>query len=223
MPDTQNYATSYPSIFYAQTQWIADNYSADNIAFVTQLGDLVNYPTSTSEYTVADTAFDTLDSANVPYSVGPGNHDVMSGTLYATYFGHSRFSGKSYYGGYYESGSDNYNNYSLFSASGMDFIIINLQYSPTTAILNWADSLLKTYSNRRAIVASHYILNCDNSWGNQTIYDSLKDNPNLFLMLCGHVHASSDGAAQRTETYDGNTVYILMSDYQDFTNGAMVI
>jgi hypothetical protein len=75
----------------------------------------------------------------VAYSVGPGNHDLFSGTVWSNYFGTSRFSGKSYYGGSY----DDYNSYSLFSASGMDFILINLQYSPSTAILNWADARLK--------------------------------------------------------------------------------
>jgi hypothetical protein len=43
----------------------------------------------------------------------------------------------------------------------------------------------------------------------------LKDNPNLFLILCGHMH----GENMRTETYAGNTVYILLADYQDYTNG----
>ena len=71
---------------------------------------------------------DYLDTGSVSYSVGPGNHDL--GGLYNTYFGPSRFAGKSYYQGSYASGQ-NENNYSFFSASGMDFILINLQYSPT--------------------------------------------------------------------------------------------
>ena len=42
------------------------------------------------------------------------------------YFGVAHFQGKSYYGGHY--GSDNTRNYELFSAGGMDFIIIHLGY-----------------------------------------------------------------------------------------------
>ena len=94
--------------------------------------------------------------------------------------------GKSWYGGHY--GSDNLNNYSLFSASENDFILINLQYNASTAQLDWADALLKANSNRRGIVVQHNILNTDNSWNNQAPYTALKDNPNLFLMLCGHMH-----------------------------------
>ncbi len=137
---------------------------------------------------------DLLDAGDVAYSVGPGNHDMGTGSLYETYFGVSRFTGKSWYAGHY--GSDNYNNYSLFSASGLDFILINLQYNPTTAMLDWADALLKAYPERRGIVESHNQLNVDNSWSNQGIFTALQDNPNLFLLLAGHMHTPTDGAAR---------------------------
>ena len=159
---------------------------------------------------------DKLDAGNVAYSVGPGNHDMGDGSLYETYFGISRFAGKSWYGGFY--GGNNYNNYSLFSASGMDFILINLQYYPSEEMLAWADALLKTNPNRRAIVESHDILNIDDSWSYQKIYTALKDNPNLFLMVCGHMHTFTDGAAYRAELGDdGHTIHIMLADYQLFS------
>ncbi|WP_162844817.1 tandem-95 repeat protein, partial [Pelolinea submarina] len=219
IPDTQNDTTSYPAVFNSQMQWIADNKTANNIVFATHVGDIVNTASSTSEWTKADTAMSYLDSGDVNYSVGPGNHDI--GSLYSTYFGSSRFSGKSYYQGYYASGNDNYNNYSFFSASGMDFIIVNLQYgtSSSSGQLAWADALLKANPDRRAIVVEHDILNINNSWVNQASYNALKDNPNLFLMLCGHMHSSSDGAAYVAGTGDdGHTIHVMLSDYQDFPN-----
>jgi hypothetical protein len=221
LPDTQNESQFFPTIFSSQTQWIVDNKTTKNIVFVTHQGDIVNNANSDIEWMNADASMDLLDGVGIPYSVGPGNHDLpiySSPSYFNTYFGIDRFHDKSWYGGYY--GSDNYNNFSLFSASGINFILINLQYNPTIAILDWADARLKEYSDRRGIVVSHNILNIDNSWSNQGIYTALKDNPNLFLMLCGHMHTSTDGAAQRTETGDnGNTIYILMSDYQDYPNG----
>ena len=216
IPDPQYYASTYPVVYYSQTQWIADNKTDSNIVFATAVGDLVNTSSKVSEYLIADTAFDILDAGNVLYSVSPGNHDMMTGTLYETYFGVSRFTEKSWYGGHF--GSDNFNNFSRFSASGMDFIIINLQYSPGTTQLNWADSLLKANSSRRAIVVQHDILNIDNSWVNKASYTALKDNPNLFLMLCGHMYSASDGAAYRAELGDdGHTIHIVMADYQGYT------
>jgi uncharacterized repeat protein (TIGR02543 family) len=216
LPDTQNAAASYPAIFNSQTQWIADNQVASNIVFVTHTGDIVNTAGSATEWQRADAAMDILDGAGVPYSVGPGNHDL--GTNYTDTFGSSRFSGKSWYGGYYE--ANNYNNYSLISASGMDFIIINLQYNAGSAVLEWADGLLKANTGRRGIVVQHDMLNVNDTWLNQNTYNSLKDNPNLFLMLCGHMHTASDGSAYRTEPGDdGHTIHVMQQDYQDFPNG----
>jgi len=216
IPDTQNMATSYPAVFNSMTQWISNTRVISNIVFVTHVGDIVNTASSTTEWERADAAFDILDATGVPYSVGPGNHDL--GGLYNNYFGVSRFSSKPWYQGYY--GSDNYNNYSFFSASGMDFIIINLQYNPDTARIHWADGLLQTYSSRRGIVVQHNLLNLNNFWYNQTSYNALRDNPNLFLMLCGHMHSSTDGSAYRAEMgNDGHTIHILLTDYQDYPNG----
>jgi hypothetical protein len=219
-----------PAIFYSQTQWIAQNRAAQNIVFVTHLGDVTNDGDSNSgEWDVADTAMSYLENPattglaeGVPYGITPGNHDQTipwgTTTEYNSHFGYSRFAGRSYYGGHY--GSNNNNNYEFFSAGGMDFIIIHLEYNPTSGAIAWADNLLKTYSNRRAIVSSHAILLSGNpaSFDSEgtNIYNGLKTNPNLFLMLCGH----EDGTAgQRSDTYLGNTIYTLMSDYQYWTNG----
>jgi uncharacterized repeat protein (TIGR02543 family) len=213
IPDPQNLATSYPSIYTGQTQWIVDNKTSANVAFVTCVGDVVNTSSSATEYQRADAAFDILDAGGIPYSVSPGNHDMSGASLWPTYFGPSRISSRSWYGGSY----DNYNTYSLFSASGNDFILINLQYSPGTAVLNWADNLLKDNTSRRGIIVQHDILNVDNSWNNQASFTALKDNPNLAMMFCGHMHNGSDGAAYRAEPGDdGHTIHVIQADYQDF-------
>ena len=221
-PDTQNESASFPAVFNSQTTWIANNRTSQNIVFATHLGDIVNTANSNPQWVNADTAMDILDAGNVAYSVGPGNHDMGTGSLYETYFGISRFQAKSWYGGHF--GTDNYNNYSLFSASGLDFILINLQYSPTSAMLNWADARLKQYAARRGILVSHEILSPDSSLSSEgtPIFNALKNNPNLFLMLCGHA-----GVAYLAEQGDdGHTIHIMMADYegeQDGGNGYLRI
>ena len=78
----------------------------------------------------------------------------------------------------------------------------------------WANSTLQTYANRRAIVVSHSLLNVTDpaTWTieGQAIYDALKGNPNLFLMLCGH----NSGESRRTDVYNDSTVHTLLADYQ---------
>ncbi|MDX9948145.1 MAG: DNRLRE domain-containing protein [Bacteroidales bacterium] len=213
IPDPQNETEYNPAMLTSQMDWIINHRYPDNLVFVTCVGDLVNSG-SWEEYLTADAAFDRLDNAGVPYSLGIGNHE--SSSLWSRFFGVSRFSSKSWFGGSY----NDMNTYSLFSASGHDFILINLQFSPTTDIINWADNLLSTYSNRRAIVEQHDILNVDNSWLNRSSYDALRDHPNLFLMVCGHMNTSTDGAAYVAGTgTDGHTIHVVLANYQAISYG----
>ncbi|MCZ6709718.1 MAG: VWA domain-containing protein [Gammaproteobacteria bacterium] len=189
---------------------------------------------------------------DIPYGVLPGNHDFDPTTPggpvcsaarvdYNANFGPSRYG--AFYGGS-QDGTTNDNNYTLFSsAGGVDFIAINLAYSgaagPTElATLAWADNLLKANPNRIGIVTSHFILtdsrtnggaggaNCTSSddfgmYG-RAMWDELKDNPNLTMVLGGHC------SGEKWITFQGGggerpgclgDVHALMSNYQ-FYNGS---
>ena len=242
LPDTQYYTDirhgGTPAHFTAQTQWIADNKDSLNIVFVAHLGDVVQkgntkeIPWMYADYSMSiieDSLITNLEDG-IPYGIAVGNHDQGVGVgsvgepgeteLYNQYFGENRFLGRSYYGGHY--GTKNDQHYVLFSASGYDFIAIFFEYNtdPEESVLVWADSLLNTYSTRRAIIVSHYIIDAgiQGNWGTQgqAIYEGLNDNPNLFLMLCGH--KSAEGIRQDS-TINGNIVYTLLSDYQYYPNG----
>jgi uncharacterized repeat protein (TIGR02543 family) len=241
LPDTQFYSSSLnggsPAIFNAQTQWIVDNKAARNIVFVTQLGDCVQNGDNGGnpvEWNVANTAMSKLEDPlttmlqhGIPFGIAVGNHDQSPGgnpngttTFFNQFFGESRFLGRPYYGGHF--GTNNDNHYQLFSASGLDFIVIHFEYdqSANATVLAWANNLLQTHSNRRAIVVSHHIINsgfnASFSSQGQAIYNALRGNPNLFLMLSGHV---SPPEGQRQDVFNGNTVNSLLSDYQGRTNG----
>lgn len=238
LPDTQYYTgekyEGTPAIFYSQTQWITDNKALDNIVFVSQLGDCVeNGDAVEDEWKIADTAMKkiedpltTLLEDGIPYGIAVGNHDQSpfgnaAGTtaLYNAYFGESRFSGRNYYGGFYGSNYDNH--YELFSAGGMDFIVIHLEYDPNsnTDVLDWADDVLTSHADRRAIIVSHFLIIFGNPgpFGpqGQAIYNQFKDNTNVFLMLCGHV----SGEGRRTDTYNGHSIHTVLADYQNRPEG----
>ena len=100
----------------------------------------------------------------------------------------------------------------------MSFIVLNIDCNATPAadVLNtWADPLLKADVNRRGIVVCHDLLTTGNAFtsAGSAVYEALKDNPNLFLMLGGHL----DTEGQRTDTFNGSTIYSLRSDYQLWT------
>lgn len=89
LPDTQFYSEvdssgNSPNLQYAhaQTQWVVDNMDAENIAFVSHEGDLVQNGSDTQEWDNIDAVMDRLDATaehpEIPYSVLPGNHDFAT-------------------------------------------------------------------------------------------------------------------------------------------------
>jgi hypothetical protein len=235
LPDTQHYTSSMhgggPEIFRAQTAWIVENRLTRNIVYVGHVGDLVQNNENFGnpvEWIAADTCMRPLEDPDatrrpdgIPFGVCVGNHDLGAGgnPSYNRYFGTDRFAGRSYYGGH--RANDNNNWFHLFNASGIDFIVLGLEltWQPNAEVVRWADSLLTAYSNRRAIVLSHYLLDpgppATFSPQGQAIYDGLKGHTNLILMLCGHFV----NEARRTDTYGGHTIHTVMANYQNWARG----
>jgi hypothetical protein len=128
----------------------------------------------------------------------------------------------------------------------MDFVVVyiehdnnvlgNYDWPKVDLHINWADGILKQYPDRRGIVVSHCILakqlkdqynigefdgsSMEDELPGYRIYHSLKDNPNLFLMLCGHYCPDGGtGEYRRSDTYSGNTIHTVLANYQNFKNG----
>jgi hypothetical protein len=240
LPPAKNY-TMEPNdfnmlTFSAQMVWIVNNISTLNIAFAHQTGDITAHGelyhvewerAGACMHMLEDTATTHRPPEGLPYSVSIGDCDetpqgdpygVPLG--YADYFGYCHFHLISYWGGHY--GLVPHNSFSFFSASGLDFIVITLKYGdPITRpeVLSWADSLLKAYPTRRGIVCSHSLIETGDpgAWtpAGQAVYDSLKSNPNLFLMLCG----DAIGEGRRSDTFNGHTVLTLLANYEDRPHG----
>ncbi len=226
-----------PEIFEAQTRWIVQNRDSLNIVFVTHVGDFVqNGDRVLAEWEAADAAISLLEDPvttgldhGIPFGVAVGNHEQTptgdaDGTtaMFNRFLGVARFEDRAYYGGHF--GATNDNHYEIFSAGRLDFVILHLEFdtTPDSAVLAWADEVLKTHDTRRAIVVTHFMLYPGNpaDFGpqGQAIYDSLKDNPNLFLLLGGHI-PSGGGEGQRVDSLDDRRVYSLLSDYQARSRG----
>ncbi len=234
LPDTQFYVASInggaPDTFAAQTDWIVAQREASNIVYVAHLGDCVqNGDEYEYQWWWATNAMYRLENPmttglpdGIPYGVAVGNHDKLPWTggsrLYNKYFGTNHFRGRSYYGGHF--GTNNDNHYSLFSASGLDFVVVELEYAPKPNVLAWANSVLQAYRDRHAILISHSILNpiptgtIFNAEGTN-IYEAVKGNANLNLMLCGH----APPGGRQTNAFNGQSIYTLCADYTYRTNG----
>ncbi len=218
MPDTQHYSESFPDIYTSQTQWIVNQKTARNIVFVTHEGDIVEHVNNNTEWVRANTSMSLLDGV-VPYGMGPGNHDEPT-SLYNQYFPYTRYQGLPWYGGHYQNLNDD--NYQLFTAGGLDFVIVHLDFCPSAAVLAWADSIYKLYPNRIGMMTTHAYLglngvrNTHVCGATQYIWDGLAvPNPNLHFMFSGHV----SGESRRVDTVNGHPVHQLLADYQDRASG----
>jgi hypothetical protein len=239
LPDTQYYTSQQfggtIDMLNSQIQWCIDNRITKHIAWVDQVGDCTDHGDGAEiEWTRAQSAWSLIENPattgnpfGMPFSIDVGNHDEFptgdaDGTtnFYNQYFGIPHFTGRPYYGGH-QAPASNDNHFSLFSSNGMKFIVVSLKYdtTPDANVLNWADSLVAANSDRWAVVSSHYIMDTgvqgNFSAQGQAIYDKLKHNPNLFLMVCGHIH----GEGRRSDLYQGRTVQTVMADYQGRVNG----
>jgi hypothetical protein len=236
LPDTQNYSASYPEIFVTQTEWIVSNRVGMKLAYVMHEGDIVSEYWSTNQWQNATNALYRLEDPvrtglpdGIPWGACYGNHDIFEDSAFFNqYFGVSHFAGRSYYGGHYGSANDAH--YDLFSAGGLDFIVLFIPFrkiatnNPTWLDqMAWANGVLQSNANRRAIVVSHSILDVTTrptpstfTTEGEPLFDALKGNTNLFLMLCGHRY----GEGFRHEVLpDGRVIDILLADYQTYPKG----
>lgn len=127
-------------------------------------------------------------------------------------------------------GSDNQNNYVLFSAGGLDFVAVGLSYGVTKAEADWANSVFARYHDRNGILITHSYLaaataanpdgrNVATTGDGSRLYQQVAAaNPNVFLVLAGHIH----GVGTNLKTYQTNTTQIthhtveMLADYQNY-------
>lgn len=219
LPDTQYYSASYPAIFDNQTQWIVNNAVGMNILFVTHEGDVIDSFSSATQWQNANHSMSILASGNLPWAIGPGNHDLNMASdtsQFNVYFGTSRFTGKTWYGGCLS--GDNANSFEYFINGPDQYMILHLQYNPSNTIMQWANSTLTANPGKRVILVTHEYMDDNNRdtvgnniWNNFVKYHT----DQIFLVLCGH----DLGEGLNTDTSTGHTVYQVLADYQGYTNG----
>ena len=242
LPDTQNYSEYYPQILTSQTQWIANNAQALNIQFVLGLGDIVNDGSATAQYANADTSYRILDNANIPYLAALGNHDYANATpvtrdatVFNSYFGPTRYAGKSYYGSSNYPAGSNENFYGVFNVNGTSYLVMVLEFIPRDPALAWASNIIAQNPDKKVIILTHAFLtpsalrqgHCDGNSAEDfglagdndadALWNKLVSKySNIFMVLNGH----DTGYAYRQDLgINGNLVSQIVSDYQDWADG----
>ncbi|GGL62274.1 hypothetical protein GCM10010129_02300 [Streptomyces fumigatiscleroticus] len=234
------------------SRWIAANKDKRKIAYVAHTGDIIENnirkpaDEATQQEVVGELELSSkqqkiLDDAGVPNGVIAGNHDNQSGTengpdaIYNRYYGPDRYEALSQgwehaeYGGPWRAG-DNQNHYDLFSAGGLDFVVVGLSYGVTREEAEWADSVFKRYPDRNGILLSHDYLAPSSSPdgrgapfsapdGSMLYRTVVRDNPNVFLILAGHEHGVGTNVKPKVGEVSHDVVELL-ADYQFYTVSA---
>jgi hypothetical protein len=158
LPDTQFYSATFPSVFAAQTQWIADQAGGRNIKAVLHVGDVVDAYDSGTQWKSASVALRQLDG-HVPYLLVTGNHDEdgdlnLRKSSINDYFAPATMP---WIVGSYQTGRIE-SSYMLVDLGARKYLIMGLEWGPRDSVLAWADAILKSYAAFPAIVVTHAFL-----------------------------------------------------------------
>ena len=204
---------------------------SSHFRYVIHTGDIVDDFDMPYEWENADKAMKILDDANMPYGVLAGNHDIAAGAMeyenYQKYFGAQRVQDQPTFGEAYK---DNIGHYDLLTENGQDFIILYMSWDIYADEINWMNSVLQKYSDRKAILCFHtYTRVAYNSDGGlmdyygQLVQDNVvAQNPNVIAVLNGHYHGASYETTVFDDDKDGvydRTVYQICTDYQSGFEG----
>ena len=228
--DPQIMNTQYPDAFNGIFGWINNNAESKKISQVMIMGDLTDGGT-TAEWQRGQAA---LNGLTIPYNLIRGNHDgYLSGqstATFDTYFGGSTKYAKSVTG-YYTAGGTYANAYRTFEVCGVPYLVMMLDYGPSDAVLEWANSVIMANPKHNVIVMTHsYLSNngtteCPSNgnppssvtYGNDgtEIWNNLiRKHENIVMVLSGHEGADQVVMTQR-QGENGNTVTEFLIDPQE--------
>ncbi|WP_309135719.1 metallophosphoesterase [Cellulomonas sp.] len=224
--DTQYYNETWYDHQLAIHEYFLDRRDELNLQYVFHTGDIVDERDQAYQWENADAAYRMLDEAGLPYGVLAGNHDVgnfdSDYSTYSRFFGEARYAGNPWYGASYQ---DNRGHYDLFTAGGIDFVVVSMGWGPGDAEIAWMNETLAKFPNRVAIINLHEYLLPSMGLGPvpQRIQDEVvATNPNVTMVMSGHYHDAStridrfdddgDGTAERVVTQ-------MLFDYQGLPEG----
>lgn len=249
LPDTQVYSYSYPEIFRAQTEWIVQH--ADSIAFVLHQGDITDY-NSEEEWRNASAALSLMDG-KVPYTFVPGNHDLgpqgsasdRNSELFNQYLPYVKYQRLPHFGGAFEEGKME-NTYHTFTAGGLGWLILSLEFGTREKVLRWASEVIAAHPRHKVIINTHDYMYSDNtrmnmesghSWvpqhygvgedtGDEAVHDGemiwdklVSQYPNVLMVFSGHVLHGGTGQLVSKGKH-GNAVYQTLANYQSGVQGS---
>lgn len=216
--DTQHYANTFPEIYPTITTFLRDHADELHLAYVVHTGDLVHRVGNKENWSHAVEAMSIL--GDIPYGVLAGNHDEAKTKgiydNYCKYFGESKFSNRSWYGGSFQ---DNRGHYDLITIGQTDYIFVYMSFEPDEAALRFIKDSFDQYPDRIGILCLHDFIKTDGTIsadGKRIREKVLAVCPNCYLVLCGHRYGfyTLEDTFSDADRDTPRTVYEIMANYQ---------
>jgi hypothetical protein len=218
LSDTQSMTyCNYTDALESMGRWIVDEKDERNILYVVQTGDAVENGFSDWQWKNFDVCYDQFKE-ELPYIAIAGNHETgMKRHSYVGYLSRRNVSEipRRYS---FERGRAAY---ATLRAGGIDFLIIGAGWDSELMSVDWMNEILRQYPDSVAILLFHGYIQTNGTYtvvGKKMFEQVVKPNPNVKLVLCGHVL----GTAVRFEDVDDNgdgtpdrRVTALMYNYQN--------
>lgn len=222
--DTQTITRNHPEKLHDLYSWLAENRDKMNLQLVAGLGDITDTD-SDEEWWAATDALRCL-RGQVPYTLVRGNHD--STINFSSYLEDDHYIQQ--FTGIYN--DDIYSTYYTFSVSGVDYLMLNLDFGPTDSALRWANNVVKAHPHHNVIVVTHaymdaygVLLSPQTSPYAPTNLGGFNDgidiwnefirfHENIVMVVCGHI-SHPVVAVHETTGDKGNKIQQVLIDPQE--------
>ncbi len=217
LADTQDMAYhKYDHALRTMGEWIMENRKPMNIRYIVQTGDAVDNGASDWQWGVFDEMYLQF-RGKIPYLSAAGNHDVKKHG-YLEYLMRDQVKTLPQENRFREGESA----FSMLEINGEKIIFVAIGFGVEEASVGWANEVLEQHRDYTAILLIHDYLQTGGRFGitGKAMYrDLVEPNPNVRLVLCGHVKGVSSRIDEIDDTGDGipdRKVIQMMYNYQHF-------
>ncbi len=220
LSDTQTMSYQrYPGRLQQMGEWIASQRVKRNIRYVVQTGDAVENGFSDWQWAEFDTCYNEFKE-KLPFFAVAGNHDIDNQRSDYTTFLEREYITNLPAEHAFEDGRAAY---ATVSAGGMKILLMGAGWDSEVNAIPWMNEVLQRHAEYTAILLFHSYIKQDGQFtvtGKQIFEQVVKPNPNVRLVLCGHIHGTGYRMDQLDDTEDGlpdRDVHALLYNYQDWT------
>jgi len=209
----------YPGAFASMGAWIVARKEADNAVYVVQTGDIVDNGFVQKQWDHFDTCYHCFRDV-LPYFPIAGNHDLgVKRGEYDAYLVQPFVRALPRENTFMRGRAA----FATFSAGGTDFLLLGAGWHSESMAADWMNRVLAAHRDSVAILLFHAYIKPNGEFANageEMFHSVIEPNPNVRLVLCGHVRETGARIDEIDDDGDGvpdRRVHAMLYNYQDYS------